>query len=424
VNYEETVNYLYSRSRLGWKLGLQNVSMLLSKLGKPHTKFASVHVAGSSGKGSTSAMIESILRKAGYRTGLYTSPHLISFGERIRVNGRMIPGDQVVEFVSFARPFIESFGCTFFESITAMGFWHFAESKVDIAVVEVGLGGRLDATNVIRPLLSVITSISVEHADRLGDTIEKIAFEKAGIIKRNGRALAGFVDGPALSVIEDVARRRNASLDSVAGSVEGNILGLSDEGTRFSYTSSGWHFPELFTPLIGRHQFENSITAVRAVEILRDAGAKVDAGSVMSGLARVSWPGRIQIVGRNPLIILDGAHSPAKAASLRAALEEIFSFKRLILVIGIMSDKDYPAVASILAPLADLVVATEPKMKRALDAEQLAAEFRDRGRETMVEKSTLRAYEMAREAAGPEDLICVTGSIFVVGEVMEGLGGG
>ncbi len=422
MNYEEAVNYLYSRAKFGWKLGLENTTALLSKLGNPHTKFDSVHVAGSSGKGSTSAIIESILRTQGYRTGLYTSPHLVSFGERVRVKGCMIPEDRVREFVSFAKPFIESSGCTFFESITAMGFWHFAESEVDIAVVETGLGGRLDATNVIYPLLSVITSISIEHAKHLGNTLEEITFEKAGIIKENGRAMAGFIDGSALSVIEDISSKMNASLDKVTESVEASILRLSDKGTSFSYNSSGWQFPEIFTPLVGKHQFENSITAVRAVEVLRDAGVKAEPDSVISGLANVSWPGRLQVIGRDPLVLLDGAHSPAKVGSLRKALEDIFSFRRLILVIGIMSDKDYPAIVSILAPLADFVITTEAKMKRSLDAEQLAEEFRTRVRQTTVEKSTLRAYEMAREIAEPDDLICVTGSIFVVGEIMEGLG--
>ncbi len=419
LTYQQALLFLYDLQRFGIKLGLKKITALLAELGHPQQQTDFIHIAGTNGKGSTAAQIESILRQAGYRTGLFTSPHLFQFTERIQVSGQQIGTDQVVEFVRLMRSRIHQLKCTFFETVTAMAMWHFAAQKVDLAVLETGMGGRLDATNVVTPLLSVITNISLEHCQYLGHNISEIAGEKAAIVKEKGEVVCGQMDPKALEVIKEFSRSKQAKFHWVGDEAKWKEERLSPEGTVFSYSSADGYYRQLQTPLAGRHQLDNAVLATRAVEILRQKGLKITEEHLRQGLLSVRWPGRLQTVARNPLTVLDVAHNPAGAAALQKALKEIFCFHRLVLVFGVMADKDYPAMLELLLPSADLVVATQPQTERALDAEVLASLVRKKQVECLVEPSVVKAYQLARKMAQPNDLVCVTGSHFTVGEILE-----
>ena len=421
LTYQQALLFLYDLQKFGIKLGLKKITTLLAELGHPQQGMDFVHIAGTNGKGSTAAQIESILRQAGYKTGLFTSPHLFRFTERIQVSGQQIGTDQVVEFVRLMKPKIQELKCTFFETVTAMAMWHFAAQKVDVTVLETGMGGRLDATNVVTPLLSVITNISLEHCQYLGHNISEIAQEKAAIVKERGEVVCGQMAPEALEVIREFSRTKQARFHRVEDEVKWKGECLSPQGTVFSYSSVDSCYQRLQTPLVGRHQLENAVLATRAAEILRQRGFRIGEEQIRLGLLSVNWPGRLQTVARNPLTVLDVAHNPAGAAALQKALPEIFCFPRLILVFGVMEDKDYPAMLEVLLPGVDLVVATQPQTERALDAEALAALVRKKQVECLVEPSVVKAYRLARKVAQSDDLVCVTGSHFSVGEILEHL---
>ena len=421
LTYQQALLFLYNLQKFGIKLGLRKITALLSELGNPQQQMDFIHIAGTNGKGSTAAQIESILRQAGYRTGLFTSPHLFRFTERIQVSGQQIGTDQVTEFVRLMKSPIQQLKCTFFETVTAMAIWYFAAQKVDIAVLETGMGGRLDATNVVNPILSVITNVSLEHCQYLGHTISEIAKEKAGIVKEKGEVLCGQMDPRALQVMKEFSRSKQAKFHWVGDEVKCKQECLSPEVTVFSYSSGEGCYRQLQLPLVGRHQLDNAVLAIRSVEILRQRGFRITDGHLRQGLLSVRWPGRLQTVARNPLTVLDVAHNPAGAAALQKSIKEIFSFHRLVLVFGVMADKDYPAMLELLLPDADLVVATQPETERALDAQALVPLVRKVRAGYLVEPSAVKAYHLARKMARADDLVCVTGSHFTVGEILEHL---
>lgn len=441
MTYPEAVTYLeslidYERTPAGaaaarlWNL--DRIRWLLGRVGDPHLGLRCLHIAGTKGKGSTAAMAASILQAAGLRVGLYTSPHLVSFRERIRVGRRLISEPEVVALVEQTQPHIGSLRGTevgapsFFEAYTLMAFLHFARAGVELAVMETGLGGRLDATNVVQPLACAITRIGLDHTHELGDTLAAIAAEKAGIIKPGVTAISAPQEPEALEVLQDTCLERGAQLlvvgqpggPSVAlGAVEPGRQIFTVHGLRHSYQ-------DLACPLVGAHQAENAAVAIGLVEALVRYGIEVSPDEVAKGIASVHWPGRFQIVSRRPWLILDGAHDELGAGALSATLEDIFPGLRLILVLGVGKDKDAGAIAARLCPRAERVICTASSSPRALDAEDLRRAAYRYCPHTAAYTPVALALEEALNQARPTDLVVVTGSLYVVGEAMQALGVG
>lgn len=436
ISYSETLNYLFGLQRFGIKLGLTNISILLKELGSPQLGLPAVHIAGSNGKGSTAAFLTSILRQGGWHVGLYTSPHLIDFTERIQVNGQPIPVGRVVELTEHIRAVVdrlisqgeidftpdiwpiskevdlEKAYITFFEFTTAMAFLYFREKEVDIAVIEAGLGGRLDATNVIDPLLSLITPISLEHKQYLGHTLRQIAWEKAGIIKPQ-RPVFSSAHQP---VVLEVLRQRCAELNSPFYIWRKDFRARRHGPRMIDFRGRKNFWPNLTLGLLGGHQIVNVSLALAAAEALTELGYSLDEEQIRKGVSQVKWPGRLELVGDKPRLLLDGAHNPAATKVLKKALQEEFPRQRLILVLGIMGDKDIRQMMANLVPLADLLILTRPKLERSASLEVLkkeAAIFRKR---MLAIPDVAQALEKALAIAKDKDLILVSGSLFSVGE--------
>ncbi|MBN2112104.1 bifunctional folylpolyglutamate synthase/dihydrofolate synthase [Candidatus Woesearchaeota archaeon] len=386
MNYEEALKYIYSRELFGIKLGLGNISELMQSLGNPQEKFKSIHVAGTNGKGSVCSFIASVLEKEGYKVGVYTSPHLVDFRERIRVNGKKIGKKSVVSLLSKIKPFVREH--TFFEVVTAMAFMYFKEKGVDFALVEVGMGGRLDATNVVTPEVAVITNISLEHTEHLGDTIEKIAFEKAGIIKP-GVDVVTSENGRGLKVIRKVCMSKKCRLNVVKPR-------------------------KVRTSLNGDFQYQNVSLALEAIAILRKKGYKIKKESVIGGLRTAKWPGRMEFISEN--MIFDCAHNPSGAKALAKELSKMK--KDVYLIIGIMKDKDIGGICRALEPAAKGIIITKPKIARAAMPGDIAKHIR---KNVVVIGRVSDALEYAKIRAGKKNLVVVAGSIFLVGEAFESL---
>lgn len=416
----EPLRWLYGRESMGIKLGLGNVTRLLSYLGDPHRRFRSVHVAGTNGKGSVSAMTASVLREAGYRTGLYTSPHLVDFRERIQVDGTPIPEKQMLRLIGEVREFAERPGppeerLTFFELTTAMAFAHFADVGVDEAVVEVGMGGRLDATNVITPDCCVITRIGLEHTMYLGDTLAAIAGEKAGIIKPGVPVVTIDQDDDALSTI----RARSADLGAPL-KIVGRDVGY--KGVRSELDGTEVYLEELDTvlkvPLLGRYQASNCALAVGALAEIMKRGVYIPEEAMINGMAKVRWPGRMDMISREPLIMFDVTHTPDGARTVSAEVRRLLG-DGLILVLGVLNDKDLEGIAACFAPLARVAIATSPSTPRAFTAQHVAEALRPYV--AMVEEvpDVPGALERAMALASSADKLLVTGSLFTIGEAFR-----
>ena len=423
INSEKSPDF----SRQARFYNLERISRLLAKLGNPHRRLKVVHVAGSKGKGSTAALIASILTHAGYKIGLFTQPHLITPRERCRINSRLISEEEFAGYVGRLKPSIEAVAesesigqVSFFEIYTALAFTYFADNAVDFAVVEVGLGGRLDATNVVDPLVSVITPISLEHTAILGDTHEAIAKEKAEIIKPNRPVVLAPQLSEAQAVFETVAADRDAPMDGVGRDIHLKRKDWSINGQTFDLTTQSTFYPDLFLPLLGEHQAINAATAIACIERIRQEGYKVPRTSIYGGLKAVRWAGRMQVVGQSPVILLDGAHSPTSAEALCKAIREVFRYRRLILVVGLMRDKDLQAIGQVLCPFADEIIATQAfDNPRVTPAEEIAQAWSETGTILHVCPSVPEAIPLAQSIATTSDLICVAGSIYIVGEAMK-----
>lgn len=404
MDYQESVDYLESFWKFGIKLGLERITRLLSLLDDPHKKFKAVHVAGTNGKGSVCAMTESILRSAGYRTGMYTSPHLLEYTERIKIDGRDISKEKFAALVDEVRKAVdEKYGGlekpTEFELLTAAAFRCFAGEKVDIAVIEAGLGGRLDSTNVIDPLVSVITNVSRDHMQVLGDDVKSIAAEKAGIIK-NGIPVITAAEGEALDVILSACRGSGSAVDVISEKVSAEI----DDG-RIS--------------LKGKFQKQNAAVAVAAVRRLRDSGFDTEECHVSEGLKNARWPGRFQVMKDAPLIIFDGAHNTAGAAALAAEIKGMSGRGRLFLVIGILKDKEYGEIIRALAGDADIVLAARIGNPRSCDPVSIAEEARKYCKDVRKYESVADAFKAAEAEAAGKDVILAAGSLFTVAEALS-----
>jgi len=409
---------------------LRRVDELLAHLGNPHLGARSVHIAGTNGKGSTAAMIASALTAAGYTTGLYTSPHLLTWRERIRVDGELISEAELAALVERVKPEVEAVNqratygeLTTFELLTALGFAYFKLKGVDFQVLEVGMGGKFDATNVINPEIGVITSISLDHTEVLGNSLAEITVEKTGIIKPGSAVVTSPQSDDATRVIEETCLSCGVQLIKVGSDVTWQGLGFNDNQQRLRVVGRLGSY-ELSIPLLGWHQLANAATAVAALEVLAGKGFNISRSSITNGLARVIWPGRLQIISRHPFIVVDGAHNPDAARRLRESLEQYFDFAQVILIIGVSDDKDVAGVVSELAPIADKVIVTRSHHPRPMAPTAIVAEFAKYGVEAQVADNVPSALTEALGPATEEDLICVAGSLFVVAEAIEQVSGG
>ena len=425
---EQHANYELNRSvqYAPETFDLSRMAQVLERLGNPHRQLKSVHVAGTKGKGSTCRMIESVLRAAGHRTGLYTSPHLHTFCERIQVDGQLIGRDEVVALVDELEPHIEAVpGLTYFEIVTAMSLLYFARKQVRVAVVEVGLGGRLDATNVITPQVSAITSLSFDHTAWLGNTLDKIASEKAGIIKPGVPVVSAPQPPEALTVIEHVAAERDAPL-ALVGRDWLYAPGLAEPGGQwFARMRPGWYTdfwpaPEFYwISLLGRHQIVNAAVALSVLDLLREGGLAISTEAVRHGLLTTHWPARMEVISREPLVVIDGAHNGESAHRLAAALREWYPDHTWTLVFGASSDKDFAALFDALLPVTSRVILTRAQSARAADPTRLAELAASRGSQAETADGVASALESALRDADPHIGVVVTGSLFIAAEAEE-----
>ncbi len=449
-SYQEALEYLYSFVNFEHRqidqyapenISLERPAHLLDLLGNPHLAFQSIHIAGTKGKGSVSAMCAACLRAAGYTVGLYTSPHLLDFRDRIRIlspddaDGRITP-ERVVALVDRLKQVVDAVpGLTWYELITAIGFLHFAQEHVDVAVVEVGLGGRLDATNVLTPLVSVITSLSLDHTYLLGDSLKEIAIEKAGIIKPGVPVVSAPQASEAMIQLVETARSKLAPMTVIGRDWDyepGQHSGMD------LWAASGWKqkltvtkapataiispMTTLTLALAGRHQQENTMVALAALDAIRKNYPALTAECISEGLANVVWPGRLQVLSygqRQPTLLVDCAHNVDSAEKLAWALIHDYEFKDLLLVIGVTVDKDVTGILKVLLPITDRVILTVASHPRASDPETLHQLVTELGHEAQISHSVWEAVLAAWQKAGPDDLICVTGSIFVVGDLLN-----
>lgn len=438
MNYESALEYIHAVQWAGHKPGLSRTRTLLAALGDPHKKLRFVHVAGTNGKGSTAAMLASCLQAAGYRVGLYTSPFINRFNERIQVNGEQIPDDTLVRLVERVRPAADAMADvpTEFEIITALGMLWFAEEKCDIVVLEVGLGGRLDSTNVIdAPEAAVIARIGLDHTKLLGTTLAAIAGEKAGIVKPGSAVVSWPQDAEAMAVVEAAAAAADDTLTVpdfsrlAVGAVDWNAPGAPVRS--FSYG----RFANLRTKLLGSYQPSNAALAIETAVALRERGWRISDEAVRQGVADAAWPGRFEIVRAGegePTIVVDGGHNPQGAQALVDSLVDVFPGRKPVFIIGVLEDKDYPVMLETVLPHGSAFVAVAPDNPRALPASKLARAIRWTGQDLLgcsacvnpyVARDMADALAHARELAGPDGLICSFGSLYSVGALKELLAG-
>jgi len=425
MNYKEAIEYLYNLGESKINLRLENIKYLLERLDNPHKKLRCIHVAGTNGKGSVCAMISSILQNDGYSIGLYTSPHLERFEERIKINNRMISKEDLVRYLNKIKPVIDEMRRdigepTFFEAITSMAFLYFADRNVDFAVVEVGMGGRLDATNVVMPLISVITNIYIDHTKHLGNTIEEIALEKASIIKDNGIVVTAVKDTLPLNIIKSKCLEKNCKLFLVGRDTRFLKLYSDIYGTEFDFYGIYSIYRSLLVPLVGEHQLINATTAITVIELLRDYGFRISRDAIGEGLLSVKWPGRFEIIRRKPFVVIDGAHNPSGMKQLKRTITELFIYKglikRLILIIAISAHKDMEKMISEIVEIVDTGIITKLKERRFIEPERILKEFIKYEKYAVIKESIPEAIEYAISMGKEDDLICITGSLYAVAE--------
>ncbi|MBU0728636.1 MAG: bifunctional folylpolyglutamate synthase/dihydrofolate synthase [Proteobacteria bacterium] len=424
MNYKEAWSFLDNLQFFKIKLGLESMSQFLESVGQPQEKLRFIHVAGTNGKGSVAATLLTLLSKAGYKTGLYTSPHLSSVRERFRINDAYISQEDFAQHAGRIREILNDIQITYFEFTTALALLWFADRQVDIAIMEVGLGGRLDATNVITPLVSIITNVSMDHEAYLGNTLEEIASEKAGIIKPGIPVVSGVAEDVSREVVIDTCDKRHAPLY-----VFGRDFSMEKKLVTHLYHGIDQRTVDNLLPrLKGNHQTMNTAVALAALEILEHNNFKVNEDIIRQGLSEVHWPGRLEYFrlpdenGRQYL--LDGAHNPAGIISLVEALAQEFSYERLILVWACMSDKDIAKTLSAIAPISEVIIFTMPESERSATPEKLTSILAaDQRHKAMASKSVAHALDIAAQNASEHDLICVAGSLYLVGAARKILQG-
>ncbi|WP_320045450.1 folylpolyglutamate synthase/dihydrofolate synthase family protein [uncultured Desulfobacter sp.] len=426
--YNQCLEKIYKLGRFGIKLELDTISNILSQLESPHKKYNMVHVAGTNGKGSTATCIASILVAAGFKTGIYTSPHLVRFNERICVNGQQISDADVVsayEAVDAADSKLcrKSRRATFFEIVTAMAFYYFAKKNVEWAVIETGMGGRFDATNIITPKVSVITNLSIEHTDYLGHTIKDLAREKGGIIKPGVSIVTAVSQASGIDKLADIAQERRAPLYRFKKDFS---IRKTPCHPTYNYNGIYKNFKDLTKPLPGEHQRENISLALAAVELIFEQNKDIDPRYELTqeiihkGFEQVHWPGRLEKIMDQPLVILDGAHNLKASVLLGKYLNQTLGDKRLTLVIGILDDKPYEAMLAQLLPRAQRVIVTKAKIDRSIEPAVLTAAIKKifKGDVTVIE-DVKEAVSMAISTSCKDDAICIAGSLYVAGEAKK-----
>ena len=417
-SYDQCLKTMFGLRRFGIKLGLETIGRILEGLGNPQEKFPSIHVAGSNGKGSIASALSTILRLAGLKVGLYTSPHLVKFNERICIGAKPISDERVVkshEAVKEIHPGDRE--PTFFEFATAMAMHEFGRAGVDLAIIETGMGGRLDATNILKPSISIISNISLEHRMYLGNTIAEITGEKGGIIKEGIPVVTGVRQKSAISVLEKIADEKSAPFYRL-----GDHFRVRRSGNgAFNYYGMNQTHRGIRTGLLGKHQVDNAALVLAACEILDETGVKIPEPRVRDGLAETRWPGRLEIVSDSPMVILDGAHNLAAAHKLADFLSNDLAGRNITLVAGILDDKPHAAMMKCLLPFCRKAIITSPKINRALPPEKLYETARGIMDDVSMVLDVGDAVEQAVAAATPGDVICIAGSLYVVGEAKEAL---
>lgn len=403
------------------KLGLKNITKLLKSLGDPHTKFHAIHIAGTNGKGSTAYFLNSIFKTAGYKTGLYLSPHLTDVRERVIIGFDPIPEKKLSELTEkiFYVMQKEKLSVTFFEFITALAFLYFCQEKIDLGIIEVGLGGRLDATNVLTPLLSVITEIGLEHTAYLGSTIKKIALEKAGIIKPGGAVFISTENNEAISVFDDITKKKSVTSFRYGKDFLAINPGNFSTTQTFSFKYRDRTIKPLQIETAGAYQIKNSSTAVAVALYLNKQYPAINEGVIRKGLKDTKLPCRMEVAGKAPLIVLDVAHNHQAIELLTKNIPRYFSYKRLIVLLGILKDKDYKKIIHTVSSEADILIVTEPNTERALSARLLQKEASALHSKIFMEEEISKALNKAKELAKPQDLILITGSFYTAGEALS-----
>jgi len=414
--YQQSLDYLYRLEKFGMIFGLAKVEAILEAIENPHREIQAIHIGGTNGKGSTAAMMASILQKEGYQTGLYTSPHLIRFTERIKINGKEIEQEEVAELAGWMRKRVEEAGVpppfTFFDFTTALALLYFKQKMVDLAVLEVGLGGRLDSTNVVDPLLSIITNIAKDHEEQLGRSLLKIAGEKAGIIKKGRPLLTAATQPQVLRLFSKICQERRSPYYRV-----GKEFRCVQNGERnFDYEGLDRKLWNISLNLGGPHQIINATTALGAMELLDDLGYSVSNDAMIEGVKEVEWPGRLEMVCSSPRVVLDGAHNPAGALALKESMEKEFQYHHLNLILGVMKDKDIPSILRLLAPLAHHLILTRPHTDRAAPPALLLKALGKNGEKAEIAEDLEGAIEKGLSMTKEDDLLCITGSLYTVGE--------
>lgn len=416
------LSYLYSLQQFGIKLGLSNIKELCSILNNPQDKIKTVHIAGTNGKGSTAAILSSILREAGYKTGLFTSPHLTDFTERIRINDVPVSEERMSSLVRHIREGMgdKDITPTFFEFSTALALSYFAEECVDIAIMEVGMGGRLDATNIIAPLISIITNVEYDHTEHLGKSLEEIAGEKCGIIKRGVPVISSETKQDIVSFIEHRAKEAGSPAYIYGRDFFTEPHELCRYYSRFFYNGINYNHLFLETALLGRHQMFNMGAALCAIELLTAGGFHVTEQHIRTGVHDVTWPGRLETLPGNPLIVLDGAHNHAASIILREFIEDVLKKdgheKRIVLIFGALKDKDVNSMLQELIPCVSEIILTRPDTDRGLPVEELRKIAEKSGRKPYAVETATDALSIAYNITSASDMIIITGSLYLVGE--------
>lgn len=423
INYERRTDFAYNQR----VFNLDRTKAILKELGDPHLFLKAIHIAGTKGKGSTAAITSSILHAAGYKTGLYTSPHLISPRERIRIGNTLISKKEFSFYLYQVKSAIENIQDnekplrpSFFEVYTAVAFTYFYQKKVDIAVIEVGLGGRLDATNVIQPLIGIITPISLDHTQQLGTRVTSIAREKAGIIKSETKIIISKQEDEAGTLLQNICQEKGAEYYLVGRDIKFKLLQATPGYQRFQVDGLLQKYPSLCLPLAGEHQLWNATTAIGAVELLKESGFKISPRHIKRGLGEVRWPGRIQKIAQRPLTLIDCAHNAASARSLAKFLKDFYSDKNLVLLVGVLKNKDIEGIAKVLCPLANRVIVTHINSPRALPVEDLYTKIKQYcNAQPLKEREAGKALEKARNIATGKGVVCATGSVYLAGEILR-----
>ena len=419
MTYQESLEYLTSLGRFGIKLGLERTRALLHELGDPQDLFQGAHVAGTNGKGSVCAMLASVLQASGYRVGLMPKPHLISYTERIQVDQRPIAEADFAALLTELQPTINRVAVdlgppTEFEILTSASLYYFARAGIDLLVCEVGLGGRLDSTNVLDLGVEIITNIALDHTQHLGTTLEAIAAEKAGILKPDSIGITG-AQPPALAVIEAAAQKQQIPLLRLGQEIELTATDKEWAGVQATVTTPARTYRDLRIPLLGLHQADNAALAVASIDALRSRGWDISDGALRDGLARTRWPGRLEVIDRNPIVLVDGAHNPAGLERSLAALQTLAKGRPTVIVFGAMRDKDLPSMLAQLRRANAFVIFSRIDWHRAAPPTLLAEKF---GGPSETAESSAEALHRARERAGRDGLVFVCGSLYLVGEVI------